>query len=306
VIGQLKRLTAARRLIREHRPDVVVSFLTHVNFRVIMAGALMGVPVITCEHTDPAADSRPLGWRIASRLLYPFASSVTLLTPSIEKAFRRKVAFARTCVVPNPLPDELLLRPRPTTAASGRRRLVACGSLNTHKQFDKLIDAFAQIMNDAPDWDLWIWGEGPQRKALESRVAFLEMSDRVKLPGASAEIWDEMSRAEVLALSSHHEGLPMVLMEAMSIGLACVSFDCPSGPRELITDGVDGVLVTADDIDALAASLRRVLGDAALRDALGMASRRTTRERYSIQRILSQWDALFATVRARTGAEAAR
>jgi GalNAc-alpha-(1->4)-GalNAc-alpha-(1->3)-diNAcBac-PP-undecaprenol alpha-1,4-N-acetyl-D-galactosaminyltransferase len=74
----------------------------------------------------------------------------------------------------------------------------------------------------------------------------------------------------------------------------------------LITDGVDGVLVTADDIDALAASLRRVLGDAALRDALGMASRRTTRERYSIQRILSQWDALFATVRARTGAEAAR
>jgi glycosyltransferase involved in cell wall biosynthesis len=294
--GQFKRLLAARRLIRAHRADVVVSFLTHVNFRAIIAAAFSGVPVIACEHTDPAADSRPLGWRIAARLLYPFASSVTLLTHSIEKAFRRSVPFARTHVMPNPLPDALLSCARPVAVTSGRRRLLACGSLNTHKQFDKLIDAFSRISDDVPDWDLWIWGEGPQRAMLESRIDTLKLADRVKMPGASATLWNEMNRGEALVLSSHHEGLPMVLMEGMAIGLACVSFDCPSGPRELIDDGIDGLLVAPDDVGALANSLRRVLLDPALRESLGEASRRSVRERYSIQHILARWDALFGSV----------
>ncbi len=111
-----------------------------------------------------------------------------------------------------------------------------------------MINAFGKIRNEFPDWDLWIWGEGPQRNTLESLVDHLQLQNRVKLPDASAAIWDEMTRGEALVLSSHHEGLPMVLMEGMSIGLACVSFDCPSGPRELITHGIDGLLVTPDDI----------------------------------------------------------
>jgi glycosyltransferase involved in cell wall biosynthesis len=219
----------------------------------------------------------------------------------MEASFRKMVPrVKRIEVVPNPLPDELLLLQPETVERSARKRLVAVGRLNTQKQFDLLIDVFATLAPEFPDWDLWIWGEGPERAVLEAQVARLQMGERVLMPGKTTSPWEEMARSDAFVLSSRYEGLPMAMLEGMALGLATVAFDCKSGPRELTRDGEDGVLVPPGDKSALIDALRRVMSDDALRAELGRKAAASVRQRYSSPAILRQWDAIFAQLGART------
>jgi glycosyltransferase involved in cell wall biosynthesis len=153
---------------------------------------------------------------------------------------------------------------------------------------------FAALADEFPDWDLCIWGDGPQRDALEALVADRRLGDRVTLAGSTQRIWAEMANAHAFALTSRFEGLPMAMMEAMAIGLPCVAFDCPSGPRELTRDGEDGVLVPPGDTSGFIEALRKVMSDAQLRESLGARAAASVRARYSIAHVLARWDQLFA------------
>jgi glycosyltransferase involved in cell wall biosynthesis len=291
------RIMALRALIRDRQPDVLVSFLTNVNNMTILASRGLGVPVILSEQTNPLADGRSELMRLACRLLYPYADAVTLLTGGVVTQFTQMVPRVRNlAVVPNPLPAELLTQERPPADASGRKRLIAVGRLHTVKQFDLLVTAFSTLAPHFPDWDLWIWGEGPERASLDAQVVELGMGERVFLPGRTLTPWVEMARAQVFVLSSRLEGLPMAMMEAMALGLPCVSFDCPSGPRELTQGGEDGVLVPPGDAGTLAEALSRVLADEPLREELGKRAALSIQKRYSLQKVLRLWDDLFARV----------
>jgi glycosyltransferase involved in cell wall biosynthesis len=171
------------------------------------------------------------------------------------------------------------------------------GRLVPDKQFDLLIDVFAQLAPDFPDWNLRIWGEGPERGALEQRIERLGLQSRISLPGRTETPWDELARGQAFVLSSLVEGFPNVLLEAMSLGLPCVAFDCPSGPREMTRDGQDALLAPAGNRDALRDALRRVMGDIALREQLGMRGSVAVRQRYALASVLSEWDELFEAVR---------
>jgi glycosyltransferase involved in cell wall biosynthesis len=160
-----------------------------------------------------------------------------------------------------------------------------------------LIETFAKLADDFSDWDLWIWGEGSERSMLTDRIAELNLADRIFLPGRTRDAWDEMAAADAFVLSSRFEGMPMALMESMALGVPAVAFDCPSGPRELMRDGQDGLLIPPGDVAALAAALRRLLSDGALREELGSKGVCSIRERYSIAVILEVWDRLFAQLR---------
>ncbi|EKS70705.1 MULTISPECIES: glycosyltransferase family 4 protein [Caballeronia] len=295
------RFRALRALIRESAPDVVVSFLSNVNITTILATRGLGIPVIASEHIDPSADGRSQLMSQMCRFVYPSADLLTLLTDNMEASFRKMVPrVKRIEVVPNPLPDELLLLQPETIEKSARKRLVAVGRLNTQKQFDLLIDVFATLAPEFPDWDLWIWGEGPERAVLEAQVAQLKMNERVLMPGKTTTPWEEMARSDAFVLSSRYEGLPMAMLEGMALGLATVAFDCKSGPRELTRDGQDGLLVPAGDKAALIDALRRVMSDEALRAELGRKAAASVRQRYSSPAILRQWDAIFAQLGARS------
>ncbi|MPW09932.1 glycosyltransferase, partial [Paraburkholderia sp. CNPSo 3155] len=117
------------------------------------------------------------------------------------------------------------------------------------------------------------------------------------LPGSTQAAWHEMAAADAFVLSSRFEGMPVALMESMALGVPAVSFDCPSGPRELMRDGQDGLLIPPGDATALAAGLRRMLSDQALREELGVRGARSIRDRYSVARILAIWDHLFGQLR---------
>jgi len=126
----------------------------------------------------------------------------------------------------------------------GHRRIVlAVGRFTKVKGFDLLIKAFAGIAIAYADWDLVILGEGPERSDLEAQVEALGLGHRVKLPGRAGNMPDWYARADLFVMSSHFEGFPLVLVEAMAHGCPAVSFDCDTGPRDIIRDEMDGRLV---------------------------------------------------------------
>jgi glycosyltransferase involved in cell wall biosynthesis len=297
-ISYAARMRELRKIFVEEQPDVIVSFLFNVNVNVILASRGLHIPVIACEHNDPAADGRPLLWKLLCRLMYPRATALTFLSQSMATPFEKIRAGDTPCiaVVPNPIPDELLGIARPQRA-EGRKRLISVGRLQPQKHFELLIETFAKVADDFDDWDLWIWGEGSERPMLTQRIAELNLSDRVFLPGSTQAAWHEMAAADAFVLSSRFEGMPVALMESMALGVPAVAFDCPSGPRELMRDGQDGLLIPPGDAAALATALRRLLSDEVLREELGVKGARSIRDRYSVPQILAVWDRLFAQLR---------
>lgn len=303
-LAAFTRLRTLRGLIQEQAPDVVVSFLTNVNVAAILATRGLKVPLIVCERTNPVLQKVSPIWKRLRRALYPRADMVTVQAEDTVEPFAKQVpGIKRLAVIPNPLPADLVDAPPtgvdPVAPRAVRKRLMAMGRLVGEKQFDLLIEAFAGLTGDIPDWDLWIWGEGPKRAALEAQVMQAGLGHRVRLPGRTESPWDELALAQAFVLSSSVEGFPNVLLEAMALGLPCAAFDCPSGPREMTRDGRDGLLVPANDVAALRDTLRRLMSDDDLRGDLGERAARAVRRRYSLPAVLAQWDALFSQVGAR-------
>jgi len=173
--------------------------------------------------------------------------------------------------------------------------VVAAGRLAAEKGYDRLVDAFARVADRHPDWVLRIYGTGPLQGALEKQVATAGLAGRVELPGLADDIEQALVGSSVFALSSIHEGLPMALAEGMACGLAVVAFDCAPGVREMVTDGVDGIVVPPRNVDALADGLDRLMGDEALRRSYGAAARASI-TRFAPDQVLAQWEAVFALV----------
>jgi glycosyltransferase involved in cell wall biosynthesis len=175
--------------------------------------------------------------------------------------------------------------------------VLAAGRLTPQKGFDLLIHAFALVASDRPHWQLRICGRGPQRRELLRLIDAHGLDDVITLPGAVRRLGDEMERASLFVLSSRFEGFPLILIEAMSKGLPIVSFDCPTGPRDVIEDHRNGLLVPSGDIDALAASILELIADSGLRRRLGTAAALTARK-YTIEAIGPRWEQLLDAVQA--------
>ena len=125
-----------------------------------------------------------------------------------------------------------------------------------------LIEAFAQLSGEFGDYSLTIWGEGPERANLEELIKELNMQDRIFLPGASDNVLEEIYDEGIFVLSSDFEGMPNALMEAMALGLPCISTDCPcGGPKDLIKNGENGILVPVGNVNHLATAMKELISD---------------------------------------------
>ena len=298
--SNVQRVRALRRVIKAFRPDIVLGMMTTASVLSVLACTGLSCRVVATEHTHPPSQTLSGFWQRLRRLTYPRAARVVALTRGTAQWIEQHVPGSRLAVIPNPvhwpLPKgEPMLAP---PSGDGRKRLLAVGRLHADKGFDLLLQAYARLAPSHPDWDLVILGEGDERRALEAQVREAGLQDRVSLPGRAGNVGDWYQGADLYVLTSRFEGLSNTLLESMASGLAAVAFDCDTGPREIVREGVDGVLVRPNgDVDALCRELDAVMGDAALRQRMAEAAT-AVRERFSAERVLGQWKELFDGVRA--------
>ena len=298
--SNVQRVRALRRVIKAFRPDIVLGMMTTASVLSVLACTGLSCRVVATEHTHPPSQTLSGLWQRLRRLTYPRAARVVALTRGTAQWIEQHVPGSRLAVIPNPvhwpLPKgEPMLAP---PSGDGRKRLLAVGRLHADKGFDLLLQAYARLAPSHPDWDLVILGEGDERRALEAQVREAGLQDRVSLPGRAGNVGDWYQGADLYVLTSRFEGLSNTLLESMASGLAAVAFDCDTGPREIVREGVDGVLVRPNgDVDALCRELDAVMGDAALRQRMAEAAT-AVRERFSAERVLGQWKELFDGVRA--------
>ncbi|RYE69403.1 MAG: glycosyltransferase family 4 protein [Oxalobacteraceae bacterium] len=178
------------------------------------------------------------------------------------------------------------------SCAPGRQILLGVGRLSEEKNFTTLIAIFARLAPLHPDWDLVILGEGAQRAALSAQVQAGGLGQRVFLPGSVGNMGDWYARASLYAMSSHFEGFPNTLVEAMAYGLPAVSFDCDTGPRDIIRHGIDGVLVAPGDVEGMASALDTLMRDSRVRARFAQRAV-DARERFSMEKISRMWETVF-------------
>ena len=302
VPGQLARraavLPGTRRALRAGDPDVVLSFLTEMNVAALVVLAGTGVPVVVSERVD--FREHHVG-RVSDglrRVTYGRAATVVVQTHELAEWVSRTTSW-RVAIIPNAVVTPPVL-PVPAWLTGGRRTLLAMGRLEHQKGFDVLIEAFARLADRHPDWDVVIAGEGRDRDALEAARGRLGLDARVHMPGRVAPPWGLLNAADLFVMPSRYEGFPNALGEAMAAGVPVVSTDCPTGPRDLVTPGVDGELVAVEDVGSLATALDRYMGDEGLRAATG-ARAVTVAERYAPEIVLPQWGRLLLSAAASGG-----
>jgi glycosyltransferase involved in cell wall biosynthesis len=225
---------------------------------------------------------------------YPRLDLVSSLTERDARAYRRLLR-GRTRVECMPNGVASLGQPR---AALDAKVVVAAGRLTRQKGFDRLLRVWATVADQHPDWELRIFGDGHASRRLGRQIARLGIGDSARLMGYTPSLQDELASASIYVMSSRREGFPMVLLEAMSVGLPVVSFDCPTGPRDIVREGVDGHVVPNGNRHALAAALGGLMADPDRRKAFGAAAVEGA-ARYDIVRIAERWESLLADLAAK-------
>ena len=296
VLRNLRRIWRLRGAIRASDPDVVVSFIDTANVLTLWATRTLNRPVIVSERIDPRVHEISRWWNWLRELSYPWAAGIVVQTESASRWAEARFDPRRVTVIPNSVPhprvdaSEPLRIPKPYVAAVGR--------LEPQKGFDLLLRAAAMAFREFPEWSLAIIGEGPERTRLEALVTQLDLSGRVQFVGRHPDPARMLNHADLFVLSSRYEGFPNVLCEAMATGLPVVAFDCPSGPRDIVRHGVDGLLVPPRDSVALAQAMTRLMGDAALRRQFSSRAVEVL-DRFGQERVMRLWDQLLTSIKKR-------
>jgi glycosyltransferase involved in cell wall biosynthesis len=227
--------------------------------------------------------------RRAIRRRYRELDALVVLTQQDRETYRELLdGDVPLHVIPN------TVRPLPGAKADlAAKTVYAAGRNRKQKGFDLLIPSWAEVARAHPDWNLRVRGRGKLEPRVKELIAEHGLEDSVTLEGPAEDIGADMAEASVFVLSSRFEGFPLILLEAMSKGMAIVSFDCPTGPADIVDDHRNGLLVPPEDVEALARAIREVVEDEELRRRMATAAVETAQE-YTIEAIGPLWEALFA------------
>jgi glycosyltransferase involved in cell wall biosynthesis len=282
---------AARRLSRifaEAEPGGVVIVAQPWAMEWVARADTCGMPVIGMTHESYAASR---GSQRHQRILRYFGDvdRLVLLTDADAERWAAD-GMSNVTAIPNPLtvaPSRL--------ASPQEQTVVRLGRLHHAKGQDMLLEAWAGVIPAHPGWRLRIHGSGPAEETLRALTAELGIGSSVELPGPTSDITGALLGGSVFAQTSREEGFPMSIMEAMAHGLPCVAFDCAPGIRELITDGVDGLVVPPGNVKEFSAALGELMADTELRAKMGRAAAESVR-RFHPDRVVDRWEWLFEMV----------
>lgn len=282
--GSANRLQQARwvrSFVRRECPDVFLSFLMPFNMLAIVALAFTGTKVIVCERQDPSVVKTPL-LRWLRNALYYFCFRIVVQT-SMGKQYFSLLLRKKTFVIANP--NHITITERFTAKATTKEnRIVSVGRLIRLKNHLLLIDAFRKVRSLHNDYILDIYGVGEMEQILRDNI---NTERHICLCGRTNDVPSAIASAKIFVLSSDVEGMPNALMEAMALGLPCVSTDV-SGVRDIIDDGINGFVVPRRNVDALAERINTLIESEELQQKFSEATI-SVFEKFDKNRVFAQW-----------------
>lgn len=295
-VENYKRLRKIRQTIKRLAPDAVISMMAHTN--VLTSLACIGLDTVTLgsERNFPGIDNTGRLWGTLRRFTYRFLDVVVTQTELGMRWIEDNTNAKKVTTIPNPVFFPLpILQPKiniPTT--TDYKTILSVGRLTEQKQFHHLISTYAKIHSKHPKWKLAIAGEGNLAATLQKQVYELGLSESVTLLGRVGNVGEWYHHCDIFVMTSKTEGFPNALIEAMSHGLPVISYDCPTGPREIIENGENGLLTDLNDTDQLETQLLKLIETPQLRDKLSKKAV-AIRETLAMPNIMAQWEVLIAT-----------
>lgn len=280
----LLRFKKIREATKEISPDIIISFMSETNIDVCLALLGMKIPIIVSERNDPAIDPKSRAKQILRKIAYIKPKGFVFQTPDAKAYFSNNVQ-KRSCIILNPINSQL------PDAYKGERekRVVSVGRLHRQKNFKMLFDAFSIFSKENSEYTLEIYGEGLLEAELNNYLKDKNMEEKVFLKGFCDDVHSKILSASMFVMSSDFEGLPNALLEAMAIGLPSISTDCPcGGPRLLIENKKNGILVPVGDTEKMAAAMDYIAKNP--KEAEKIATFATQiNERANVEKIATLW-----------------
>ena len=278
-------LCNTKKYFREER-DCFLVLLEHPTIITLLFRKWIKVPIIISERNYPG--TYPLLIRILLKNLSSRANAYVFQTNEAKIWYQNRLKNKKIKQIPNAVNEEFIN----IIPFSGERRknIVSVGRLTEVKNHELLIRAFAQIIDEFSGYTLTIYGQGPLKEKLYMIAEELGVRDKVFLPGFSTKVRDEIKDAKLFVLPSMNEGIPNALIEAMALGLPCISTDfIGGGAKVLIEHGVNGLLVPMDNVGALAKALRGILIDSVVANNLSKEATKVVK-RFHPQKIYKEWE----------------
>ena len=327
--NRIMELFWLRKYIQKEKPDVVIPFTEGVYCFTILALLGTRIPIIASERLDPAAMSLPR--KFLKRLLLPYADWLVVQTESIKAYFPKSIQ-KKTSVIYNPVNDEVFENPRmdsrvqsskrkradsydhsghdfchnsskqtsltdlvaPKIQSSKQNRIISVARLAPQKNQKMMIEAFAKVADEFPDWQLVIFGEGPLRSSLELLVKSLQLDGRVLLPGRTEHVVEELRKSKIFCLSSDYEGMSNSMIEAICVGLPIVTTNV-SGVKELVDDNINGFVVECGNVDRMCSALSSLMGNESLMNCFAQKSFER-RRLFQMDVVNNKWNSLINQV----------
>lgn len=276
VFNELKVLFKLRKILKQQKPDFVLSFMSKYNIFTILAASYLNIRVFVSDRNNPK-QQLPFLISFLRKATYKFAHGIIAQTGLAKLTLEKSIGNRNIAVIPNPLKSISIHE-----NIEKDKIILNVGRLVEEKGQKYLLEAFTKIKDT--QWKIAILGDGPLYDRLKKQAEELGLKDQIIMPGAVSEIDHWLAKASIFAFPSVSEGFPNALVEAMAAGLPCVSFDCDAGPRDIIIDGKNGYLVPVRDVEVFANRLETLINNDAIRTQLSKEAARIVND-FAVEKI---------------------
>lgn len=298
LFNNILRIVKIRKNLKLIKPEIVIGMTYSCAIPLIIASIGLKCKIIVSERTFPPIQNIGSIWNILRWILYPFASKVVVLTTENKNWFNKNIPRANIEIIPNPAIFPLNnengdIKRINEYISKSDNIILSVGRMDEGKQFNKLIFTFFKLLPTLKNWKLVIVGSGPRYSSLVGLVSRLKLTEHVVFPGQCNNIGDWYARASIYVMSSKYEGFPNSLVEALAYGCPSISYDCDTGPRDIINNYQNGILVSpVGDIPALTFAVKTLIEDFELREKFSQNAI-NIRKNLSIEFVAKLWEKLF-------------
>lgn len=285
LFGSIKRIFVIRKIIKSQQLDVLIGMSFAMTWYTVLATMFTNTKSVGTERSNPYRYKATKLNTFLRKFFYNFTDGYIFQTRRAARFFGNKKS-ERDIIIPNAIFNETVYSLSPP--AERKKIICATGRLIKLKRFDMLIDAFAKIADQIPGYMLFIFGEGEEKNDLENQIEYLGLKDRIILAGTDPQAVKFVNYASVFVLSSDFEGMPNALLEALAMGVPCISTRCEMGPDELIEDRVSGILTDVGSSEQLSEAMLEIIQNPDFAKKLSKNGRKLLKT-HSIESISRQW-----------------